>query len=482
MAASTTAPTSRVVSENYTVKWQSKNSITDTEVSKKLFMNYGEGYRLVDFLNLAGQKVPISNKDRTIILKDAPLRTFKTGSAIETGTGSVSVTAHADNYDDNDYMALRENWDLIIPSAYLPDGVKEERMYRVMDITGTTVTLRPWNLSGTNLTASQISTEIPSGTELAIGASAFAPGTDQPSGTTDSYTTRTFTPRIMKETIGVEGGQVAQPYYPATGLDKNRGLITEGSIRAEFLLENQMEAFLRDGEINDNTSNLVGTSEFGGSNQIKSGYGVIPLMQIYSPKHYYSASGFTLDDLYDIKLLQENQAVVATINDFFQGPALNVDIEKLGLETISQFSGGTNLYNDIKERLGIEFKAWHFGGKTYIFHVLDSFKNPAQAGINIDGDYTYSYPKIGMVIPREKITAYEFQGEANKTLPNLSIGVVNMHGENREKVYGVMPGMSGFENGNIVANGYDGVKYFWLSHMALLGGGEAKWIMVRKAK
>lgn len=481
MSVTISAPTSRVVSENYNAAWQSKNSITDTVILRKLHENFGEGYRMVDFKRMAGDITYVNSKGITHIEQDAPLRAVKTGSAITVGAdgASISFTLHADNLDVNSKHVLRKNFDIIIPASFQPTGVKDDRKYLVTDITGTTVTAVPWNKSGTYLTASKISTQIDSGTWLAIGASAFAPGTDQPEGTTDSYTTQSHTSRIMKETIKVEGGQVAQPYYPATGLDQNKGLISKGSVRAEFLLENQMEQFIRDGEPND-TDSLTGTSYFGGTNNIKGGKGVITWLQELAQKYYYTSP--SVDDFYDIKLLQESQGIVATVNDYFVGPDLMIGYEKAELDFIKEFSGGTNLYNEVMGKTGIVLKAFEFGGKTYVLHALDSLKNPAQAGLNINGDYTYSYPSMGFVIPREKVTAYMFDGKPNQTIPNFSLGLVNMNGEDRSMMYGIMPGMNGFEQGNIVANGYDGVSYFWASECMCIMGGVNKMVLVRKSK
>jgi hypothetical protein len=480
----TTAPTSLKYATNLNQTYLSTYSIRNDVVFKQLFQQYGKGFYAIDLFEAVGQKqfFPYDERGITTIEEQAPYAVLRTGSAISTGSAGadISFTIHPDSLDANSNPVVRERDEIVISNAYMPSDVYEDRKYVITDITGTTVTARPWNKAGTETTASQISTEVPSGTYLAIGATAYAVGEGQPSGKTRGYATDTHYYRLVKDTRGVEGGAIAADFYEATGLNGNKGLLSKSLMEMEFDLQKQKAFVFTWGEANDNTS-LTATSDLGGTNTIYGTKGLYTVANEKSIDYKYDIEPQISDLEYAIEL-QENKGVVAPTSRMLVGPQYYRDIQNTFKDEIRQFSGGSDLLDQAQKRLGVTVNEFNIAGKTFYVVPVDEFKDPSRAGLSVDDSYSYIAPNSALIVPDENVTMREFNGERNKTVPNVICGYVSHNGEDRQNVVGVQKGMSGFEGGMEVSMDTDGAYYYMMSHMNVLIGGAEKWILMRKRK
>ena len=365
-------------------------------------------------------------------------------------------------------------------------GTTSDRAYRVMSKTGTdenaTYTCIPYAKDlGFYTVASRIYTEVPSGTELIIGANSFAAGTAQPAGMTDTFETITFKPRILKESVDLEGGQIAQMFYEATGYEAQKGVLNSALMDAEFRFDVKESRYFFMGEYADNAAALVQTSESTVSNAIVSGAGMWPHADKYAMGLSYSGD-FILDNLYDAGILQQSKGLTAGTSIFMVGPELGRDVESAALDFIAQYSGGTDLLDKVKAELGITVKSFVFDGRTYVLWRPDELADPTGAGLNINGTYTYTWATSGLIVPNGNVTVPSFLGRSNASIPNVQIGYVNHNGEDRRRILDFQLGVHGISGyPNTVSSSYDGMHAYLLAHMTPLFALPEQWVRVYKA-
>jgi len=488
MALTVNAPSSNVVQQYHGLQWISKNSsVIKPEYRRMAFEKYGKGVGAMDIFRSINNVVDVPNQTINLFLKESKLPTITLGAAISVGSAgaNISVTLASTDYDTNDNGPLRVGDDIYIPKAYCATGTTSDRAYRVMSKTGSdenaTYTCTPYAKDGGfYTTASRILTEVPNGTELIIGPNSFAAGSAQPRGVTDTFETITFRPRIMKETVDLEGGQVAQMFYEATGYEANKGVLNSALMDAEFRLDVKESRFFFMGEYADNTG-LVETSESGVSNAIVSGAGMWPHADKYGMALSYSGD-FILDNLYDAGILQQSKGITSGTSVFMVGPELGRDVESAALDFIQAYSGGTDLLDKVKQELGISVNSFQFDGRTYVIWRPDELADPTGAGLNINGTYTYTWATAGLIVPSGNVTVPNFLGRANASIPNVQIGYVNHNGEDRKRVLSFSPGVTGVQGyGNTAVSSYDGMHAYWLVQMTPLFALPEQWVRVYKS-
>jgi len=486
MSVTIAKTTSEIVASYWGTGWVSKNSaIVKPEYRKQLYEKWGKGIGMADFYRMAGRTEDVPNQTIYIVQKEAPLATVTTLGAISTGDAGagISFKIATTDYDTSYNCPLRAGDEVLIPTAYQYVGCRIPRAYRVMSISGSTndktFACEPFAEAATYVTDSQIVTAVPTGTELAVTTNSFAVGTGQPAGMTDDFTTMTFKPRIVKESSDIEGGQVAQSFYEASGFEATKGLLNAATMQMEFGLDVKENRAFSFGEWSDNTA-LIQTAESTASNSIVTGGGLWPHADKYAQIKSYSGT-FVIDDLYDVKYLQEAQGLVGTDNLLIVGPQLCIDVEKAALDYINQFSGGTDLLNKAKQELGVDITAFRVTGRTFYMFEPAELKDPTGVGININGTYTYEYPNMGLVVPNTKATVTR-NGRANVTMDNVVLGYVNHNGENRRRILKWKVGVHGYEGfGNQVASDYDGIHAYMLSQFTPMFCLPNQWVMIYKA-
>jgi hypothetical protein len=481
----TAASTSLVYAHNLTQQYLSKNDIKDDVIHRKLFERYGKSFYAVDFFENSPGSVdffPYDSRGIISIEKEAPRPVVRVGSEIATGLAGadISFTIHADSLDANNYPTIRENETIFISATYQPTAVYEDREYLITDITGTTVTASPLNNAGTDKTASQISTAIPVGTYLSIGATMYAVGTNQPPGKVESYTTNTHHFRILKDSQGVEGAAIAAKYKEVTDLNGNKRLLSEALMKLEFDLQKQKAFAFAFGQPNDNAS-LTATSYYGGTNLIYGNKGVFTAADEVSMDYKYDVEPDYADFEYT-RILMENRGLASNRAKMFVGSQFDMDLHRAMKAEIREYSGGSDLLDKASARLGIRVKSFIESGIEYFILPVAEFKDPAGVGLSVSDSYSYTPPTSALIIPDEMVSMKEYAGQPDQTIPNVVLGYVNYNGENRMNVVGIEKGMSGFESGLMVANDYDGVKYHMMCHMTTIIGGAQKWILMRKRK
>lgn len=479
--------TSKMKAGNYTSSWL---AITDNDdvlvpqVYSKLFKQYGPNAMLVEMLKLFGSTIDVPDATITTIEKTWPQRVIKTKTAIVVGAAGASITVVLDVSSANDV-----NWVdgdvILVPAEYQAATISSSRGYRCVTFSTTTWTndtcvCYPLSNAATTVAASNIDTEIPAGTYMAIAYNIFARGTSQPGGVRDSFTTRTHTSFLSKFTLGLEGNIMARPYYEATELEGTGKFTSQKLIEMEFRMQESQALALLTGEPNDNTS-LVETSTFGGSNAMASGMGVYQWCDLLGLKHTYAVTP-EFADFYTIGQLLASQDITGSVVDWLTGYKMQQDLELAGLDWIKEFSNN-DLYDKMQKKLGFVLKAVTLGGLTHVFYNLPEMSKAGGLGLMKAGEYVYEFPEMAIGIPRENVSYESFGGAGEvKSLPNVTLFYVNHNGSNNRKVVKRLAGVDGSIPGLDVATDDHGQYYYMLSQFGLVCGGMNKTVLFRKAK
>lgn len=431
----------------------------------KIIQRYGEGLSVTNFLNMAGQVMPVKSNTITIFEQGAPTRpvTCSIGTSADASAG-VTVTFSATD-DSDDYV--RAGFDLIVPKSYTN---KDYDVPLRLTVSSSTWTGTPYENDV------QITTAL-SDVICFLGASSWGYGTNQPEPMASGMYSRTTNTRILKDTAGVEGGIVFQESWEEVELSNGKkGIWTRSLGEMDFRLDDQIDSFLLTGIANGNKTNLTAASVSGNTAAIPSADGLVKTMKSLSQEQTWSTA-YDIDKFRAIKVLLENVGIVNKNVDFFVGTDLNASIEASMIDWLKATSAGHNFYMELNS-VGFNVREVQINGVKFYINELSSFSNPNKFGLD-----AYGYRDMGFLLPQGEYKAtLEGAGmKENFRLPHLTLGYPQNNGEDRKRIFKIEPGMNGFAGmGDVVANGYDGVKFYTLAHVMPIFTHLHKAILVEK--
>lgn len=420
----------------------------------ELVQLYGNGLRMFDIWMWAKRYIDISYRNVQVIEEGHFWDT------IDVATEIAATAAGADLTIVSPKGIGREGFVVHVPAKYL-DNTDIAQSYRIKtkSYSAPNYTYTCEALLGTEA----ITTPIPVGQKLIVGGSMFAPGTRQPGSSVADFYTHNHTTRILKETIHEEGGQNALEEWPDLRQSANGS-----SLHARNLAITQLN--LRH-QVNDavlmgypNAAGLTQQNRFGEDNAILGDYGLLPSMYQDAMKQYYTGA-YTMDNFDVLKFLFASQGITGSSALFLQGQELGLSIENNKLGFIRDYSGGTDLYDNMKS-IGFQVKeVFKNNFKTYMAEVPE-FSNPVTYAA--DG---YNFETLGMIFPDSKVTAtlnqFSPSGAAassgKKALNHMTIGYLNYGGENRKLVVGNKAGVNGM--GIPVSDDWDDRSVYMLTEM-----------------
>lgn len=412
-----------------------------------LIRQFGDGFYIMNFLNLAERVIDITTPNLKIIEEGAPERPVTVSIAVTAANVQADLTfAAADDSDDY----VREGFDLLIPSTYTNATItKPMRIYLVGS---------DWKgrfYDETTEIDSTITTK-----EFVLGASSFGYGTGQPQPMASGFYERFTSDRIMKETAGIEGGQVYQEDYEAVETaNGNKGILSRATIEADFRLDSQMDSFLLTGQENTN-SNLTATSGIsGGTSAIPSADGMDNIMEELALALTWT-TGFDITKFEAVKGLLESVGIINRTVDFFVGTGLCTSIEQNMQSYLNANSPGHSLY-DMMGSAGFNIREVMKNSVKFKIMELHSFSNP-----NKFGAAEYDYRNNGYIFPEgEYKVKWNGGGTANEeiSLPHLTLGYPVGKGENRRRTISAEYGVTNLSP--TASNDLDGWKYYFMTHL-----------------
>ena len=431
----------------------------------KLIQKYGDGFKLLNFLHLAGQVIDVQSETITIFEEGMAERPVTCSIAITAAPLDVIITFATGDKSDK---YVREGFDLLIPPQYTDSTVVQAlRLYK----SGADWKGKAYNPNvAINAT---ITTK-----EFSCGASSFGYGTGQPAPMSQGFTTRTTNARILKDTAGVEGGMIFQQDWEEIEMaNGKKGILSKALTEMDFRLDSQKDAALFLSQMNDNTALTYTSAISGGTGKIPSFDGLLPTMQKLSQELPYTTN-FDMTSFEAVKALLEAVGVTNRELDFLVGTKLNSNIESSMGAYLNVNSPGTILYDMISQYVGFGVKHVFKNGCKFNLVQLDSLSNPAKWGGS-----EYPFRDMGFLFPKGthnvKMQSPGTEAQTLK-LAHLTLGYAVGKTENRRHCFNVHPGVNGLGY-DIVANDIDGVKWYTLTHMVPIFNFMNQTILVTKS-
>jgi hypothetical protein len=446
------------------------NGLVSPNTMAGIRKQYGKGLYMRDFYRAKGQEIKIPSQDLNIIEERSEYRTIKIKNAIASGAAgaAITVTLHADNYEST-MQPLLAREKIRIPAQFLAKGQNNSAEYMSLVI-GTQVTLPAdtWTfypLPGTN---TQIAYTIPAGTELEIGSIGFAVGEGQPKGKQTVPVAYLYTSNLVKASVGIEEQVLSQKNEPME-YNGNMWIINKLTAETERRLDRYEDIACHRGNKNQNTSVLVGASSITGDNGIiKSGDGLTTLLDTYGMCNYYD----TTFDLSHLDIVTDGfiaNEIYTTDVSCYLGNVADKDISAMMRGYFQSYSKGSDLYDEVKNKLGVTPHVINWNGVNFYFQVVSTLSDVTAAGIQYNGQSLYEYPTSLIFIPDNAITVKKFGEEVDASIPNVGIGYVDYNGETLGRVSGVLKGMTNVVPGNMGTDA-GGWYYHWSSAFTFFGG------------
>lgn len=447
---------------------------------EKVFQKYGRGLLFRDMIRAKGQERNAGpREDLNIIEETAYRRPIKLKTAIAVGAAgeSITVVLHADNYEGTK-SPLQPRDIILIPARYLASGQNNSASYIAMTPSTVALTYDTWVCYPLN-DASDIDTEIPAGTELSVGANAWAEGEDQPSGKNNYPVAYQYTKAIVKATRTLQESVLASANQ-VIEYSGNRWIVNRFMMELERDLEFYEDEVCHHGQKNDNQSVLVSTDTVDGDSGIlRSSDGITTLMDTYSMCDYYDTT-FEASHLDNVTESFRAAGLPTTSVAGYCGHAFMNDMYDFFRDYFGQYSS-TDLYDRVKNMLGVSPTCLNWNGVDFYFQVLNTLSSPTNMGLTTSGDWLYEYPTSCMFIPDNMITVRKFDQEQNVSVPNIGIEYENFNGEQNGHVFGILKGMTNIEPGNL-GTGKAGVYYFTKSTFKFFGAAWEQKVYYRKQR
>ena len=413
----------------------------------ELLQKYGEGLKVLNFLNMAGKTVPLTTNSLKIIEEGAKEMLVTVSISTNNANTEASLTFKADGSS----TYVREGWDILIPKANT--GLAYDKPMRIYK-SGSDWKGRFWDTT-THITTALVEVQV------ALGAPAYGYGTGQPSPMFNGYFYRTTGNRILKDTTGLEGSQLyKEDFYAVEMANGAKGILTKSTIEADFRLDASIDAALLTSEVNANTSNITAVSDItGATNAVPSFDGLIPTMRKLGLALPWTTA-FDATKFQAIKALLESVGVLNREVDFMVGTDLNAQIEVDMLSWLSTYARTPGLYTNMAD-VGFNVKKVTLNSVTSNIMELHSFANPVKFGAAAHG-----YRKMGMIFPqgeRKVVVANPGSVKEELRLGHLTLGYPSAKGEDRKRIFTASPGVT--NTSPIAVNDKDGSFYYLMAEI-----------------
>ena len=438
------------------------------QVKNKLYNRYGKGFTLVQMFRNMGREFEMKNDYISAHELGSVLRTITTNGASGGGAGAgteVTITLSGDDIDATGGYYPRVGF--TVYHLHTDNLVYGLQITAISTDSPPILTLKPFDT-----TLNTGNGGIATGTELAIGGSAFAAGTGQPEPTSTGLYERDFYTTIAKESMGFDGPELAKERWEEKQVGGKNRIWSRAYAETEFLLDAAEDCNFLMGEENSNSIAQTTVRNYllqANTAVLRSGKGIWKWQDEIAGTLNYGTGDFNLFDLDQIPVYQRSQGVTDGVAILAVGQGLALKLENSGLEFVKEYSGGTDFTRVVQRAFGgaeqraldIGFKMFTKGGITYVMKVVDTFSNPKLFGVS-----TYNLDDSGFTFPVSSVK----DKKSGLTIPNVSIGNFSHNGVNRKRVIGVVNGMSGFSDYPIVS-GNDTIDMFMLSQRAIVAMG-----------
>lgn len=458
------------------------------------FFQKGEMFKMLDFLRMGGNEIYVQGR-RLTAFEEALDRTSCTLATGLTAAGSTGYGAGdtiyfklaSGDYDSNGNGPLRAGFLVQLPGKYFGKDRPVNYYVKTLSTSGTVGGLSAGTGANTVYTCypldntADISVDVPIGTVLMIGFSAYGSGAGQPASMTNGTLQRDFYTHIIKETGIIEGGANShERYVEVTMGDGSTRLFDKMMTDVEFSLDRQQEAAMLFSEHND-ASVADTNTQSGSSTTLKTTKGLFPILDTLGQEMVLNTTWSAIEDWDAIKELQLSQGVTAPMSVIYAGNKLYTQMENTLLD--EWVDRGDNIYDGQLSMFGVNFKKVNKGGSLYYLVELPTLSNPTMYGVS-----DYELPYQGFVVPNGTV-ATQLGGDAvmyngntvNRNsgkvyLPNMAIAYLGGFGEDRRSIIDVVSGPNGM--GYKASHQYDETSVYLIREFMffLMKANELIWI------
>jgi hypothetical protein len=447
----------------YSGAWRLANDILKPQTYGELVKLYGEGLKFVDALFWAKRTIDVSTRSLRVIEEGHFWDTLTTSAQVNTQvTDGHNISVVSTNF-------VREGLSLHIPAQYFT-GADIPQTYRIMTRSAGG---SPWTYTCQPFLDISLDVAIPASTELIIGASSFAPGTQQIASSVQDYFDHSHTTRIIKETVNFEGGQSAlQEWEDLKTSEYGANLRARAALITQMKMRLQQNDYVLMGVPITNHGGMTQHNRWNEDNNVLSDYGIIPAMSqaTGAMKQYYTGS-YAEDNFDVVKFLLASQGLAGNNSVFFGlGQELFTSIENNMLKFIREYSGGTQLYYDSLNKVGFNVREIYKNNTKFYLCEIPEFSDPVRYAAP-----DYNFETMGLIFPDTKVTAtlngFNPQTMANaagekRSLNHVTMGFLNYGGENRRMIMGNKAGVNGF--GIPFSDDWDDSSTYCLSEMMVI--------------
>ena len=374
-----------------------------------VYKRYGQQfYDTLAFVQALGRIEPVDSDSVTLHEENRYHTTIK----INNGAGyNVLKTATTVTIYSNEYVRVG---DIVALST---DGSK---LGRVMVVnSATSIDLATVDGGTTAIVNNQV---------LPIVSGMFLNGTGQPLPAVSGYSKTTFTPQIVKETIGTDGRSLVM------------GTWFGDTFWSEQLLQGEYRQSLKIGGAMLLGQNPAGDGAL--ASYIGNGTkGLIPTIRSRGAIQTYTAGSYSLQDLYDMELYMLQQGVSSNVILGMVGSKLNQELTDAAADLLKGSATGAlgndafvktifpNYVNDGSAgsnaeamALNFNFKMFQIYNTTYIIKMESQFMNPVTLGAS-----GMEFPNNGIFLP----VASVMDAKTKTKMSNLAIRPMAKNGYNR---------------------------------------------------
>lgn len=477
MAATYTGPSQGVYNNTFTSTFDFAQS---PSIAMELYQEFGYGITMVQQMRNMAAEFKFSNDYYEAHSEGVNYDTITVKTVAQATIGGV------------DYTAIELSDDDLDGTAYLPREKEavlyqhtDGKVYRlhIVSITAAAGSDNPkLNVipfaADADLSEPDVTAGITAGDVMALGGTTFAPGTGMPDGRRSGLFQYKFYPFITKETVEFVAGELVKAHWFSQQVGGYNSPWSRALIKHDLDHDLAEEAHFLFGQTNDRA--LTQEDKFSTDQTIASGDGLWTRLVDYGGEIGYGTGDFNYYTLEAAAAYLESQGVTGGLISWYVAPKLARKIDAGLVDYIADTSGGADL-TKIAERgyagfapgadllsVGVNIKQINYGSYTFVIIPMEGWSNPKFIGAS-----SYDLNSAGFMCPMGDQVK---DRRNNKYMPNIGIGHAEKYGVNRKRVFKVLNGITGFENGAPSVDEYDAVSGHTMSERMFFGMEMNKWL------
>lgn len=447
------------------------------QIAMELYQEFGYGITMIQQMRNQAAEFQFANDYFEAHSEGVNYDTITVKSVAQATISTVDYTAIelSDADLDNGAYLPRVNESVL----YQHTNGKIYRLHIVSITAGTNPKLNVLPFAAdAELSEPDVTAGISVGDVMALGGTTFAPGTNMPAGRRSGLFQYLFYPFITKETVDFISGELLKEQWYDQQVGGYNSPWSRALIKHDMDHDIAEEANWLFGQENDRV--LTQEDKFGEDQTIAAGDGLWTRLIDFGGELPYGTGDFNYYSLEVAAAYLESQGVTGGLIAWYVAPKLARKIDNGLVDYISDTSGGADLTMVVERgfagfaegadprAVGINITQLSYGAYTFVVIPMLGWANP-----KFIGAASYDLSSSGFMCPMGDQVKDK---KSNKYMPNIGIGSAAHYGVNRKRVFKVLNGITGFENGAPSIDEWDAVSGHTMSERMFFGMELNKWL------